>query len=127
MKLTPIFSIIVAIHALAIAFLFIFPGCQSSPRNNSANTKPKLSYEAGTNAQQITQPKSNYIEPAPAQKYGRRYPPSRPNWNVSSNSEPDVIEGYNAYTEHETAANAILKDKNLNNRNGPKYCSKSAR
>ena len=95
MKITPVFSIVIAIHLMVTAGLFIFPGCQSGPDAEST----KLQKPMATTVQPTPAAATESIKTKPVvlpSSYGRRYPPTRPNWNLSSPDKAEVISGYNA-------------------------------
>lgn len=106
MKLTPLFSLVVAIHVLVVMGLFVFPGCQSAPPSKTSSTPAPM----GDEKEESTLAYGN-VDTEPERKvntYGRRYPPTRPNWNVASSDKQDVIAGYNAISDNEKPLNPEL-------------------
>ncbi|WP_309397786.1 LysM peptidoglycan-binding domain-containing protein [Cerasicoccus maritimus] len=94
MKLAHIFTIVLGLHAVVIAALFVGPGCASDAgQTTTAAAEP--AGDPGHVEEQPYRPATTSVRPnsASAQTGSQtRYPPTRPaDWNISDSSSPDVV------------------------------------
>ncbi|WP_269540788.1 LysM peptidoglycan-binding domain-containing protein [Cerasicoccus fimbriatus] len=93
MKLAHIFTIVLGLHAVVILALFVGPGCASDKgETNAAAAQP--TGEPSHAQEQPYRPANAPVRPNPtaAQSGSQtRYPPTRPDWNISDSSSPEVV------------------------------------
>ncbi|WP_309383542.1 LysM peptidoglycan-binding domain-containing protein [Cerasicoccus frondis] len=93
MKLAHIFTIVLGLHAVVIAALFVGPGCASDAGKTTAAAAEPTG-EPSHAEEQPYRPANAAVRPnsTSAQSGSHtRYPPTRPDWNISDSSSPEVV------------------------------------
>ncbi|WOO43551.1 muramidase family protein [Rubellicoccus peritrichatus] len=105
MKLSQTITIVVLLHIGVIGSLFVFPGCSWNdirPQGDRVASEAGDPAHAQENVSHFPQPGAPVESPDVSTA---RLEPTRPSWNISSDPEPEVIAGFDAYEE--TDFNAI--------------------
>ncbi|MBK1856855.1 LysM peptidoglycan-binding domain-containing protein [Cerasicoccus arenae] len=101
MKLAHIFTIVLGLHAVVITAMFVGPGCASETGHTNAAAAEPVG-EPGHVQEQPYRPAGGPSRPnAVASQSGgqTRYPPTRPDWNISDSAQPKVIVAEERITE----------------------------
>jgi len=91
MKLAHVFTLVVGLHLVVIAALFVAPGCTNEPSQPAVVAADPVGMPARAQEQPAA---SSSRAPAGASSSGSgvtRYPPTRPSWNLNETTEPEVI------------------------------------
>lgn len=113
MKLSQTITIVVLLHIGVIGTLFVFPGCQwSDIRPQGDRVTSSDMGEPSHSQESVNQYAQSGVPAASPDTSVARLEPTRPTWNISSDPEPEVIEGFDAYEETDfNAINPELSDE----------------
>lgn len=90
MKLAHIFTLVLGLHAAVIAALFVTPGCASDPGDAASAAATEPAGEPAREQESAPYPVAEAIERSPDSGV-KRYPPTRPAWNLNETTEAEVI------------------------------------